>query len=197
MSVNVYLKGNKVQELEGFTTRKRWGGKPPQEWDEHEISGVKLLRDKGRWYISLGKLTDPIPEAVTDIVDEVSLHEYADTQREIGIYRHKSAEAEVDKSGGGRMIRIRAKRMEDLLELYRKIRVGSIRPEQSYEGQQGGMSRAELEAELGRMQSGTRNLEGLKVDLDELCLELKNGWPFCAKATAREKIRRILNKRRV
>ena len=204
MSINVYLKGDEVRKLEGFTTKKRQGGKPVQEWDEHELSGVKLSHDKGRWYIMLHEPTEPVPATVVDIVEEISFYEWISLRpsREAGIYRHESAEAEVepDKIGGDNRlkIRIRAKKMEDLLELYRKIRTGSIRPEQSYEGQQGGMSRAELEAELERMQrDADRALEILKANLRTLYRELENGWPFCTKVTVRDKIDRILNKYRV
>lgn len=188
MSINVYLKGDEVKNLEGFTTKKKQGGKPVQEWDEHELSGVKLSLDKGRWYIYLSEPTEPIPAVVKDIVEEISFHGYlkAGIRREMGIYRHESAEAEIDaESAGGKpmyVVRIKAKRMENLLELFHKIKIGSIRPEESYEGQQNGMSRAELEAELERMRQSVSAFESLKANLYTFYQELeKGGWPFCTK----------------
>ena len=217
MSINVYLKGDEVQKLEGFTTKKRQGGKPVQEWDEHELSGVKLSHDKGRWYIYLGELTDPIPAVVENIVEEISLREYlkGGVRRETGIYRYQSAEAEIDAaSADGKplyMVRIRAQKMEDLLELFRKIKIGSIRPEESYEGQQNGRSRVELEAELKRVQEENEGFRGMlnlaqrtfddaeknfhnacnkNVKFRKFAIELsKEMWPICSK----ERVTRAIN----
>lgn len=199
MSVNVYLKGEEVQKLEGFTIRKRQGGKPIQEWDEYEVPGVKLFRDKGRWFVMLSE-SDPVPEAVKDIVEEISFHAIIPrlAAREAGIYRHESAKAKVKPWNSGHEwkleIRIEGKEMEDIRELFHKIEVGSIRPEESYEGPQSGKSRADLEAELERMRQELRDandaLKSLKAYLSRFSLELEaERWPFCTKERVASMIR--------
>lgn len=199
MSVHVYLKGNEVQSIEGFTEEGFPG-----------LPGIKLFRDGGRWYTILQEPTDPVPAAIVNIVDEISFIGWFPhyPYREAGVYRYESAEAEVELSKGVSIgkggksgeieyrteICIKAKKMDDLLELYRQIRTGSIRPEQSYEGEQGGMSRAELEAELKRIQQSANSiLEGVKADLRTLHRDLKGGWPFCLKSKVAQEISSILD----
>lgn len=220
-SINVYLKGEEVRALEGFTITPASGGKPLQKWDEYKLPGIKLSYDKGRWYVVLHEPTEQVPAAIFNIVEEISFYDLmpADFKREAGIYRHESAEAEVTSEmiGGGRgmiRIRIKAKKMEDLLQLFRKIKIGSIRPEESYEGQQNGMSRAELERKLQQTENEleavraewTRSAEafvqmrnelakkvGQLAQLDNFVAKLSRGWPFCTKKSIRDRIFAILN----
>jgi len=109
--------------------------------------------------------TEPIPALVAGIVEEISLHELfpLEPKREAGIYLHGSARAEVEpKFINGRMqnrICVTAKEMKDLQEVYEGIRVGSIRrPDKSYEGEQDGMSRKELEAQLKEARESVEEL---------------------------------------
>lgn len=208
MSIRVYLRGDEVQKLPGFTTKPRRDH--GQEWNEYELPGLKLSHDNGRWHIPLSEPTEPVPAAVADIVEEISFYGQIPLfpRRERGIYRHESAEAEVESTGykDGRIgVRIQAKNMEDLLHLYRKIKDGSIRPEQSFEGQQGGLSHAELEAELERTRQGANStlesmeleklkLESLKNDLRTFYHELRNGWPFRRTETIRLVIKEVLDR---
>ena len=161
MSVNVYLVGEKVREMSEFKIvggKKKDGG----SWKQFTLSGINLSYDKGRFYICLDQPTEKISSLLADIVDEVSFWEWfpSDPAREVGIYNHKSAEAEVESPRENSVrVRIIAKKMEDLLELYRKIRIGSIRPTKSYEGEQDGMSKVQLEKELKRLQGEKTELE--------------------------------------
>ena len=142
MSIKVYLTGNAVESIEGFTTKSRQSNDSDKEWNEYELPGIKLCHEKGRWHLRLHELTDPIPELVVDIVDEISFYESIPTypERVAGIYRHESAVAEIIpeaiRSDSYIRMRIVSKNMDDLRELYLKIRVGSILPEESYEEQQ-------------------------------------------------------------
>lgn len=192
MSVNVYLKGDEVMGLEGFdSTRKSLPG------------NIVLFQEKGRWYFTLSDPSEPIPATVAGIVEEISLHAQVPCydKREAGIYRFESAEAEIEQGQiSGRywlQVRIKAKKMEDLRALLHMIRAGSIRSEVSYENQQVGTSRAELEAKLAeatleRMQQTDSALESLKADLRTLCRQLEVGWSFCAKKKVRREISTIL-----
>lgn len=173
MSINVYLKDEEVRKLKGFKETKTGGS----------IPGVTLLYKKGRWFTVLHQLTEPVPPAVVNIVDEISFHSKIPfhIEREAGIYRDKTAEAEIDLNESGNeewnVIRINAKNMEDILKLFRMILIGSIRPEpgESYQGKQKGVSRKELEEEL----EGYRQSEdALRYFFGELRGE-KN--PFCTK----------------
>lgn len=144
-----------------------------------------LVFHMGRCYIILSN-SDPVPSAVADIVEEVSLYERVPSisPREAGIYRYQSAEAEVDHDDSGRLeIRVRAANKEDAIALYRMIRTGSLRPEQSYEEPQGGMSRAQLENEVARLKKGENDaFYQLAARLRGICGELDEGvWPFCRK----------------
>lgn len=207
MSLYVYLRGDEVKKIEGFTTTLRQGGKPVQEWNEYKLSGVSIHYDEnGRWHIFLSEPTDSVPAVVADIIEEVSLHKYLNNRREEGIYRYESAEAEIDRqSAGGKFlyrVRIKAKKMEDLLELFRNIKIGSIRPDESYEGQQNGLSRAELEEELKQLQDKFGNLKG---HYDVFCRRLRavqefldtlraSSWPFCTKSSVAKRITESLNR---
>jgi len=186
MSINVYLRGNEVQKLEGFTVKQM--REKGRDWESYELPGIQLHREKGRWYVILHNPTEPVPAEVVDIVDEISLLEFVImcSPREAGIYRHESAEAEVEPKTfpmNHYWVHIRAKKMEDLLELFREIKIGSIRPERSYEGPQSGKSRSEI----------CSDFEGLKNDLSAFRWGLK-GWPFCTKKRVRGVISTLLNK---
>lgn len=139
MSVYVFLKGSEVSKIEGFESKSK--EKSFTVADRFRLPiGVYLFYKEGRWYFELDEPTDPIPSAFVSIVEEISFREYprVSFKREAGIYKYGSAEAEVELPGGdGKfMIKIKSKNMKDLLDLYRKIRTGSIRPKQSYEREQ-------------------------------------------------------------
>ncbi|MCR4274999.1 MAG: hypothetical protein NUW02_03050 [Candidatus Campbellbacteria bacterium] len=176
MSVNVFLKGEEVKNLEGFTTstcRNGDGG----TYDVYRLPGINLSNDKGRWFIWLSEPTDPIPALLVELVEEVSLHEAISShpRRESGIYRHQSAEALVEQGDTKRstMVNILGKNMKDVNELFRMIRTGSIRPEESFEGQQSGMSRKDLEVRVEALQVDVAKLTEEKNQLAETVEYLK------------------------
>lgn len=200
-SVRVYLKGDEeVRGLKGFVERyKKESGRDKECCLP---GGIELCNKKGRWYVELD-LTDPIPAAIVDIVDKITLKEFISfrTKREEGVYSYESAEGTI--SGSPSEIYIyKAKKMEDVFELYHKIRVGSIRPDESYEGQQGGMSRAELEAELERLRQYEPELERLRrrekeetrmnLEAKDLLQRLEGKWwPLCIRRRVWSEVYRI------
>ena len=138
MSINVYLKDG-VEQLEGFQIEDR-KFKEEQHWNEYHLPGLRLYRDKGRWFFVLNEFTEPIPDVVKDFMDEISFYDRIPRRpdRISGIYKHEDAEAELDHSGEAMSygLRIRGKSMKNMLELYRKIRAGKITPTESWDEEQ-------------------------------------------------------------
>ena len=165
MGINVYLRGQWVTELPGFETKPR-SSKDGQKWNDYSLQGIYLNYKLGRWLVELNRLTDPIPSVLVNLVEEITLQEWVSfySRREAGIYRFGSAEAEVgtgktDSDMNRITVFIRSKKMEDLRELYHRLLVGSIRTEESYEGPQGGLSRAELEQRVVVLMSELREAQ--------------------------------------
>jgi hypothetical protein len=174
MSINVYFTTDEaVRNLPDFASTKRRAGRrgEEQEWEEYSVAGLKLSRDdKGRWYIILHQPTELIPEAVKDIVAEITFYEHFENSapRERGIYSYGTAEAEVDNSRYEKShygVHIKSRTMEDLLTLYRKIRAGAIRPDESWESVQAGLSAADMYALFQRLR---RENETLHLRLEAL-----------------------------
>lgn len=136
MSINVYL-NDSVEKLEGFETKDR-KSKDGQCWQTYHLPGLQFFRDGGRWYFVGHELTDPIPAVVKGLVNEISFYGQIPwfPQRSIGIYRYEDAEAEIDYVGEIVRIRMCGKSMENMLELYRKIRAGKITPRESWYAEQ-------------------------------------------------------------
>ncbi len=211
MSVNVYLK-EEVKKIEGFTTRQRRAQAQGGEiWNEYEIPGVKLYYKEGRWHITLSEGTNSVPSVVADIVDSVSLREFIPIRpkRESGSYHHESAEAEVTSYGEKHaQVIIAGKEIKDVFKLFRMIKIGSIRPDESYEGEQGGMSRAELFAALGEVEGELQKIQGelqnlhdanddknQRTRLERLAAEVaRPWWPFCIKSHVLFLIREAMGK---
>lgn len=156
MSTYVYF-DSKIKEHAGFKSRPY----KDSSGDDMKIFGENLFQELGGLRMTLGD-GEEVPEELMNLVQGVSLHENiaCTPARERGIYRHQSAEGEVDVYSGGRItqyaVKIRGKELADVRELYQKIRVGTIRPETSYDGPQGGKSRTELEKELERASKDLR-----------------------------------------
>jgi len=150
MSINVYLK---------------------DEAEKRSILGVNICNKKGRWYITLNELSEPIPEKIADIVEEISLIEYlpAEPKRESGLYYHETAKAEVTPSSASgkpiTKVHITATKIGDIRTLFRLIRTGKVRPDESYEQEQGGMSYKELREALSTAQ---RELQDTAFELRTL-----------------------------
>ena len=186
MSINVYLK-NDIRNLPGFSINRH----PDNSGDKVQIDGVGLCSDKGRIYLIISDFNSVIPEKLRDFVDEVTQYEWIPRTglREAGIYRHESAECElVPKDSGGKRdnpqywLQMKAKKLEDLRELLHRIKIGTIRPEESYEGSQNGLSRKELEEIalerdrlLDLLNSKQSDIEQLNLRLRQLARSMKNG----------------------
>lgn len=159
MSVNVYLK-NEVRERLGFSSVPSDGG----SGNEITFNGRPLREERERRIYLVWNEDDPIPDDLKDLVEEVSRYEWVPRMgvREPGIYRLNTAECRMipDDMGSARRpdlvykLRLRAKNLEDVNELMHRIMVGTIRPEESYEGNQQGKSRQQLEGELVLAQVG-------------------------------------------
>lgn len=89
----------------------------------------------------------------------------AENIRELGVYNHKSARAELDKSVNGGIscytLALSGTELNDLLELDRMIRAGKIRPTESWEARQTPSETDELLAEL----------EKIRAEFDEIARE--------------------------
>lgn len=147
LTINVYLKGG-ITKIDGYQDKVYKDG------SGHRINDVKIISDStGRWYFSPNSLDAPIPEYLAEYVSEITCHTWLGlntARRESGAYKHKSAMAELeyhDSSGRGShraKLEMRADNMADIAELLALIKSGAIRPDISYEGSQGGLSRSEL-----------------------------------------------------
>lgn len=146
MSINVYLK-DEVEKLEGFRTEERRYNDGSRR-DDYHLPGLQIIRDKGRWYFYLNELTDLIPNVVKDLVAEISFYDRIPRypERIAGIYKYKDAEAELDRKGEIRSygLRIRGKSIENILELYRKIRAGKITPAESWDAEHEALQASEV-----------------------------------------------------
>ena len=219
MSVNVYFT-DEVKKLDGFTKKPY----KDNSGDEMKIDGMHLFSDKARLYAMLGDENSVVPEKLQPCVESFTLYESIPqvAHRETGIYRHESAEAEVEwEDGYGKngkpkyKVQIVGKKIEDMRDLLRKIKTGTIRPEESYEGQQLGMSRSELEAQWKRVSRERDDLSEQvhlseetfraekgnfhdacekNVKLRRLASELrKANWPWCAKTSVADSIDQVLD----
>ncbi len=148
-SINVYI-NQEIRKDPKFTSKPY----SDNSGFELKIDGLSITVDKKRLCIMPGD--GPIPEAVLPYVEAVSIHEFISAERsyrETGIYRlGEDATAEVQLIDTGKtpsyFIIVTSKKMEAGLELLHKIKIGALRPDESYEGTQQGQSRADLEAEL-------------------------------------------------
>ena len=153
MSVNIYL-NEEILKADGFVSLeqgKSVGTLKPQN--------LNILRDKGRLYV-VTTIQDSFPATLEKFVEEVSLYEYISAKhsvRETGIYRHDGAEAELQvylgDDGTTYSVMIKSKKIKAAFELLRKIKTGSIRPEESYDGVQSCKSATETWTELQQTQA--------------------------------------------
>jgi hypothetical protein len=174
MSVNLYL-NNKVRERVGFKT------KPYRDnsGDEMTFNGAHMFNEKGRLYLVWSE-DAAIPDELKDLVEEISCYETIPQmgRRESGIYRHETAVCELTPEDYGNAkrekpmykLRITAKNLEDIRAIMRKVKTGTIRPEESYEERQGGKTRQQLENELLQTQ---QQLGEALASTEELREELK------------------------
>lgn len=179
MSGRVYL-SDEVKNVTGFADLKNGDGSPKRGIPDQ---GITLYLDDGRWYTKIN-LGDQIPKVLKGVVEEISVIEFVPVYnaREWGVYRLKTARAEVSPESSGKnnclCIKLTAKNLDDLCELFHQIKVGSIRPlpEDSYEGPQDGTSWQQLLADNVRLQGVNDDLraqvEALTKQVNEVPEEL-------------------------
>lgn len=162
MSVRVYFKDD-IRKCPSFRQN------PGESKRATVCEVVDIYRtEDNRWYYHLSSNHDRVHPDLVGLVDEVSIRSSLRISnkaiREAGIYRHKTAQGEVEapfldtSRNTTQNIAITAKNLEDALELLERIKAGEIRPETSYESTQSGMSRAELVQALATARADLRTL---------------------------------------
>lgn len=160
MSVNVYLSEEvrKHPEFNAQTTR---------------IFGMSVFNERGRLHVILND-SDITPSQLEPFVTDVSLYASLPTvpKRERGVYVDGDSRAELENYNlGGQnqkpsyQAKVTSKKLDAAWDIVRKIKAGTIRPTESFEGAQQGLSRAELEAKLAET-------EGLLTTATELAAHL-------------------------
>lgn len=198
--MRVYLK-KEIREHKEFKTKVL---DVSRNYLEHWMFGRRLSLDEERLYLDIGdKVLGEFPMEFAEFVDRATAFVYIPLypHREYGVYKHLKAEAEVDRyNNDADAVRIVADNVEDLLELCHQIRVGSIHPEESYEGVQGGASYEtlatmypQLQEQLENERKENRTLVSQLNALRSLRNKLSQGWPFCRKETVVKDIGEILS----
>ncbi len=195
----VYLK-DEVATTKGFSETTHHDGSESHKM-RLRLGCIGLNQQQnGRWMCYLGLNTKEVPPELAELVEEISFMTDipASPHRERGVYRHESARAQVTASSGkiGSKVHITGKNLADVRELHHKILAGSVRPEESYEGEQNGMSRRKLEVELARLRVLELESKKLVADLFRLVVKLREEshrrWPFCTKDGMADRILKIL-----
>ena len=115
--------------------------------------GISIsVEEDGRWLAS-GEVQ--IPKEAEAFIVSASLHEkfVATPQRDRGIYRKDDTNAELDdwkaydRKGAppSYWVKITGNHPKEVIELYRAIRAGTIRPTESWESPQSGLSAGDTE----------------------------------------------------
>jgi len=177
-----------------------------------EYKGLRVDKDKGLFYTKEFDFGDDIPDELLEHIAFVSVYEtfVIRSTRVTGIYSDETkfgdATGELDlvvSRDGGRshyLLKVRGTKFDQVCKLYRAIRAGTIRPSESWEDKQGGMSRQELEEELestkrellGLAYSDQHTTEQLNHALDSLreVKDVANGW---WDPNYQKKLRRIID----
>lgn len=129
----------------GASVSQQWGGTGDNRRQLLTINGIKL-DDHGNGKITLypGDLLTDIPESLRTFVSEASYYDNFGNglvpNRRLGLYRLGSATAGLEVIGSGRdvhyHVKVRARNLSDLRELYTLIRQGQIWPAIDYETEQ-------------------------------------------------------------
>lgn len=159
MSIRLYFDPEKVRKHPSYkeVTTRNGRGEPHTEY---LLDGEGISIDDGDWYVNIYSVILPeIPNLYKGILASVSLCEDFPIRplRERGVYRYKTATAELETRDFGRkeelkyIIKITGKSLKNVQELFQMVKAGSVRPEISYEGSQNGLSRQALEEEVERL----------------------------------------------
>ncbi len=192
MGIRIYL-DEKNEELVKIWARQL---KDEPGTNNFLYRGIRISCDRmnGIHYAEVQNITSEIPPELTELVDFVTSEETFGevngnfANREQGIYRQGTAEAELTLGfqGNEYRLKIKATKLEDLRALYVAIRSGSIRPEQSYETPQAGLSGQEILAKLEKteqeLKQSEEKFQALVNAFKNLISDLKIGyWSFCTK----------------
>jgi DNA-binding transcriptional regulator YiaG len=167
-SVRTYLKKS-VENAPGFK----------EERYARSFSGIALSEEKGFYYAHCFDFGDRLPEDLKRYFDHFEVHVYwpfnSNGLREKGIYKRGGAygtlDVENDPNNKGNLryeLVMRGKDLIQLYNLYEAIRTGTIRPTKSFNGAQGGKSRAELEQEIVQLR---KDLKLTQADFLELAAD--------------------------
>ncbi len=130
MPTHIYIK-DEVRILEGFT-------EDTERKHQFFYRGIRLKTDDdGRLYVY--PTASKVPPALKDFVEEATMmNDFpAEPHRTAGRYEHKGAVMFVDADPKrGHKIFARGPVLDDLVDLYLKIRAGTIQPKESWEGEQ-------------------------------------------------------------
>lgn len=159
--MRVYFKDG-LQEQQGFVQEDCWYDKKPSK--KHKFHGVEVFPcSNGKWGSYALDQRDRVPEVVLSQIDYVTENENlpAYPLRETGNYRLEEAAAEgrLTKVEGGYFLEMRGATPNGIVALSSAVRAGLIRPYESFEGEQAGLSRRELEMKLEQAERTLRQRE--------------------------------------
>jgi len=149
-NVRVYVEKS-IEREEGF--------KPGDKDGAARFCGSILIRDKSLYYTSVFDLEDRLPKSLKDYLHHISVwaHFSQTPYREQGIYKRGDVRAKLELVSTTRESRyeleMKGKSIKQLRNTYEAIRAGTLRPTISFEGNQQGKSKHELEVEVDQLQS--------------------------------------------
>jgi hypothetical protein len=152
--IRAYLDSEKIKGVPGFKEKMLVDGEN-NSYNVYSIADLDVSYRNGQWYTDLNEEIEKVPQEIADIIEKFSLLDAFtnDIKRERGIYFHKTAKAELEDLDKTRMrLSATGKEVSDLREIAKLIKVGTIRPEESFEGPQNGMSRKDLETEVKKLE---------------------------------------------
>ncbi len=175
MSVNLYLKSS-TRENPGLKADKHTNG--TNGTDGLTFNGFRVSDTLGRLVIGW-QLDGIIDESLSGVIEKITCHITIPKMglREAGIYRHESAECELmpdirtisssfsfDEEEDIYRLKVSGQCLEDIRAIIHLVKVGKIRPEESYDGPQAGKSRQELQEEMGMVQQNLVSLQAVVTE---------------------------------
>lgn len=134
--------------------------------DKTEFCEMQVFQKGAEWYTMDLDLEHEIPEAASPFISRFSYHECfpLNPKRETGVYTQEGTEAELSVNNSNYFVQLRGVGREQIKRLLRAIRAGTIRPTESWEGQQTGCSKAELEQKLAQSEAARTDLSSDLAD---------------------------------
>jgi len=146
--MRVYLKEGIKGDKENFKVVHHLETKSLTEYDDRFFKGMRVRCDsleEGGLYIEIDDVLGAVPSSIADFVEFFSIqttiyYVKEETLRDSGIYKLGAATGTVEKHGRPNEIsleiKIRGDNLEDVRNLYLKIRDGKIMPFDSWETKQ-------------------------------------------------------------